>query len=94
MTADPTKPLRIETASSVVLLDTLQQYFHAFAHAIRADRAAGQACTAAFVDGLAGTMALVIAGGHGSKEDVLESTIAKLREAVDRDLRYQKAKLS
>jgi hypothetical protein len=94
MTNDPTKPLRFETAASIILADTLKQFFHTFAHVVRADRVAGKACTATMIDGLAGTMALVIAGGHGSKEDVLESTIAKLREAVDRDLRHQRAKLS
>ncbi len=94
MTTDPTKPLRFETASSLVARDLIAQFFHAFAHVIRGDRAAGKACTATMIDGLAGTMALVIAGGHGSKEDVLESTIAKLREAVDRDLQHQRKLLS
>jgi len=94
MIDDPTKGLRFEAAASLILKDTLVQYFHTFAHYIRADRRAGRDCTAAMIDGLAGVTALVIAGGHAPKEEVLESTIAKLREAVDRDLRYQKAKLS
>jgi len=41
--------------------------------------------TAAYVDGLAGAMALVIAGSHGSKEDIINATVTKLREAVDRE---------
>jgi len=61
-----------------------------FAFTIRTNRRAGQSVTAAYVDGLAGAMALVIAGSHGSKEDIINATVTKLREAVDRDLRHLK----
>lgn len=91
---DPTKPLRFEVAAKVILDDTFKRFFHTFSHYIRADRSAGQQCTASMIDGLAGTLSLVIAGGHGSKEEVLNSTIAKLRECVDRDLAHQRKKLS
>lgn len=80
--------LRIESAASVTARDMIQQHMHAFAHVIRTDRAAGQSTVAAYIDGLAGAAALVVAGGHGSRTDVIESTIAKLRECIDRDLRY------
>jgi hypothetical protein len=36
---------------------------------------------------LAGATALTIAGGHGSREQVIEAVIQSLRTGVDRDLR-------
>lgn len=80
--------LRIESAASVTARDMFKQHMAAFAHVVQRDRAAGQSTAAAYVDGLAGVVALVIAGWHGSREDVIEATIAKLREAIDRDLRF------
>jgi len=80
--------LRIESAASVILRDTIQQHMGVFAHVIRTDRAAGQSVAAAYIDGLAGAAALVIAGGHGSRADVIETTIKTLREAINRDLQH------
>lgn len=80
--------LKIETAASIVARDLIRQYMERFAFAIRRDRLTGQQVTAAFIDALAGAMALTIAGGHGSKEEVVNTAVAKLREAVDRDLQH------
>jgi hypothetical protein len=80
--------LRIESAASVTARDMIQKHVNIFAHVIRTDRAAGQSTVAAYVDGLAGVAALTIAGGHGSRADVIEATVARLREAIDRDLRH------
>lgn len=77
--------LRIESAASVTARDMIQQHMSAFAHIIRTDHAAGRSVVAAYIDGLAGAAALTIAGGH-SRTDVIEATVAKLREAIDRDL--------
>jgi hypothetical protein len=78
----------IESAASITLRDTITKHTHAFAHVIKADRAASQSTVSAYIDGLAGAAALTIAGGHGSREDIVDAVIAKLREAVDRDLRH------
>lgn len=80
--------LRIESAASVTARDMIQKHMSTFARAIRADRAASQSTVAAYIDGLAGATALTVAGGHGSRTDVIETTVAKLREAIDRDLRH------
>lgn len=80
--------LRIESAASVVARDMIQKHMHAFAHVIRTDRAASQSTVAAYVDGLAGAVALTIAGSHGSRTDVIEATIKALRTALDRDLQH------
>ena len=88
---DPTdgKPgLRIESAASITLRDTITEHMRVFSHVIRHDRAAGQSVTAAYVDGLAGAAALVIAGGHGSRDEVMQQLIALLQKNVDRDLRH------
>ncbi len=82
--------LTIETAAGVVARDMIRQYMENFAFRVRRNRAASQQVVAAYVDGLAGAVALTIAGGHGSKDDVVNATIAKLREAIDRDLAYLK----
>ena len=79
---------KIQSAASVVLRDEIQLHMKIFAPTIRHDRVAGQSVTAAYVDGLAGAVALVVAGGHGSRSDVVEATIKSLREAIDRDLTY------
>lgn len=80
--------LRVETAASVVLKQTMEQYFHAFAHVINQDRAAGKSVHAELTSALAGCVALMIAGGHGSIDDLMGGTVSKLREFVDRDLRH------
>lgn len=81
--------LSIESASSVIARDMIQKHMHAFAHVIRCDRVAGQSTAAAFIAGLAGTLALVIAGGHGqSRDEVLDAACKTLREAVNCDLQH------
>lgn len=81
-----TDGLRIESAASVILRDTIVKHMATFMHVIRHDRAANAGVVAAYVDGLAGAVALTIAGGHGSREDVMLATMEKLREAINRDL--------
>jgi hypothetical protein len=80
--------LKIEHAAAVTLRDAIRQHMATFAFVIRTDRRCGQDIVAAYVDGLAGAVALTIAGGHGSKEEVVNATVRKLREAVDRDLQH------
>lgn len=80
--------LKIETAASVTLRDAIRQHMQSFYFVIRGNRASSQAVVAAYIDGLAGAVALTIASGHGSKEDIVNATVTKLREAVDRDLRH------
>lgn len=82
-----TKPgLTIESAASVTLRDVLQQHMNAFGPAIARDRAASQSVVAAYIDGLAGAVALAIAGRQGYREDMILATIEKFRECVNRDL--------
>ena len=80
--------LSIETAAGVTARDMIMQHMAAFALVIRRDRLAGRGTIAAYVDGLAGAIALVVAGQHGSREDVVSATIHSLREAIDRDLMH------
>ena len=80
--------LRIESAASVILRDAIVKHMHVFGDTIRRDRAAGQSVTAAYIDGLAGAMALVVAGGHGSYNEVLDATVKTLREAMARDVQH------
>lgn len=80
--------LKIEHAAGIMARDAIRKYMEHFALVIRTNRRASKDAVAAYVDGLAGTMALTIAGGYGSKDDVVNATIAKLREAVDRDLTH------
>lgn len=82
--------LRIETAAAVTARDMISHHLSAFALAIRTDRHAGQTTVAAYIDGLAGAASLVIAGGHGSKDEVINNTISKLRDAIERDLKHLK----
>lgn len=92
---DPTdgKPgLRIETAAAVVARNTIHNYMSHYALTIRRDRAAGQGATAAFIDGLSGAMALVVAGGHASRDEVLAATCKKLSDALNRDLAHMDKK--
>lgn len=79
--------LRIESAAGITARDMITQHLKVFAHVIRADRAASQSTVAAYVDGLAGAIALTIAG-HGMREDVIETTLMVLRDAINRDLRH------
>jgi len=79
--------LTLETAASVVLRDTIQQHMAQFAHVIRTDKACGQAVSAAYIDGLAGALALIVAGGE-SREQVLLTVRITLESAVNRDLRH------
>ena len=80
--------MRLETAASVVLRDAIVRHMEQFAYVIRRDRACNAAVVAAYVDGLAGATALTIAGGHGSREQVIEAVVKSLRLAVDRDLQH------
>jgi len=80
--------LRVETAASFILRDMMQDYMAKFYVQIRTDRACGQAVSAAFIDGLAGATALVIAGGHASKEDAIYATVLAFKNALERDLSH------
>jgi len=80
--------LKIEPAAAITLRDMIRSHMQSFSFTIRTSRGAGQDVVAAYIDGLSGAMALTIAGGHGSKEDVVNTTVTKLRECVDRDLRH------
>jgi len=79
--------LRIESAASVTLRGTLKSHMEIFAHVIQHDHAAGQSVAAAYIDGLAGTLALIIAK-QGDAEGITDRTIKTLREAIQRDLRH------
>lgn len=83
--------LRVEAACSIIARHGVRQFFDTFALTVRRDRHAGQSTVAAYVDALAGAVALTVAGGHASKEEIVNATIIKLREAIDRDLRHIKA---
>lgn len=90
---DPTdgKPgLRIETAASVMLRDMILQHMTQFRVVISKDRAAGQAVVAAYIDGLAAAMALVIAGSHAGKQECADEVSKKLADALERDLKHLK----
>lgn len=80
--------LSIETAAGVTARDMIRQHLVAFGFAIRTDRTASQAAVAAYIDGLAGAIALTVAGRHGSREEVIDAAFMKLHEAIDRDLRH------
>lgn len=80
--------LKIEAAASIVARDLIEKHLSQFAHVVRHDRAVSQLVIAAYIDGIAGAVALTIAAGHGSKEEVLDTTIRKFYEAVNRDLQH------
>lgn len=82
--------LRIETAAGITARDMISQHLGAFSLSIRRDKLAARTTTAAYIDGLAGAVALTVAGKHGSRTEVVEATIASLRNAIDRDLRHLK----
>lgn len=83
-----TAGLRLETAASILARDMIEKHMHTFAHVVRLDKLASASTASAYIDGLAGVTALTVAGGHGSREQVIEATIKALRTAIDRDLRY------
>lgn len=85
---DVNKGLSIESAASVTLRDAVLTHMRTFGHAIRADRAAGKSVHAEYVNALAGTMALMIAGGQAAKDDIIAATHAKLVECIERDLKH------
>lgn len=85
------KGLRLEAAASITARDMITRHLTLFGPAIRRDRIAGQSTVAAYVDGLAGAAALVIAGGQGSQLEVIEGTIKSLKDAIQRDLKHLKA---
>jgi hypothetical protein len=80
--------LRLESGASVLARDMIQKHMEQFAHVIRLNRVAGQSTAAAYIDGLAGVLALTVAGGHASRDEVVSAAIQTLRECVDRDLRH------
>lgn len=82
------KGLSIESAASVTLRDTLESHMRTFNHVIRHDRVAGKSVHAQYVNALAGTMALMIAGGQAGRDDIIAVTMAKLVECIDRDLKH------
>ena len=57
------------------------------------DHAAGKSVHAEYVNALGGCMALMIAGGQCSREEVLEATATKLVECMERDLRLMGRRL-
>lgn len=79
--------LSIESAASVVLRDAIVKHMDVFAHVIRFDRVAGRSVHAEYVNGLAGAMALMIAGGQVSRDELIAATAEKLIECMERDLR-------
>jgi hypothetical protein len=80
--------LRIETAASYVLRDFIRQHMAQYGIAIRRDRLANAGVVAAYIDALAGAIALTIAGGHGSRDEVMNALGPKITEAIDRDLAH------
>ena len=82
--------LRLETAASVTAREIITSHVKAFYHILRHDRAAGQSTAAAYIDGLAGVVALAVAGGHASKEDAIYHTVRSFKEALERDLQHLK----
>lgn len=73
-----------------VARDWLRSYMASFSYAIRRERATSQTASGAMIDGLAGVVALTIAGGHDFKDEIVEATITALRTAIDRDLSHLK----
>lgn len=80
--------LRIETAASVLVRNFIHDHFSQFALVIKRDRAAAKSTHTEYVNGLAGVVALMVAAGHGSPEDIFNATVDKLREYVNRDLAH------
>jgi hypothetical protein len=68
--------------------DWVKGFMKSFAPSIRSEPATSEVTSALFIDGLAGVLALAIAGRQGSEQQIVDATIASLREAVKRDLRH------
>lgn len=88
---DPTDGLpglRLETGASILLRDLIQNHMQQFHHAIRRDKAASQSVLAAYVDGLAGAIALTAAGGLCSLDELFDDVSVRVRESVVRDLKH------
>jgi hypothetical protein len=85
--------LSIESAASVILRDATLKHMHTFAHVIQHDHVAGKSVHAEYVNALAGTMALMIAGGQCSRDDIIAGTATKLIECLERDLKMLGQKL-
>jgi hypothetical protein len=68
--------------------DWLENYMKSFAPHVRSERATSKIVSALFIDALAGTLALTIAGRQDSEEEILGAAIDSLRDAVRRDLRH------
>ena len=68
--------------------DWMKSFMKFFAPHIRSERATSRVASALFIDGLAATLALTIAGRQDSEEEITEAAIDSLREAVKRDLRH------
>jgi hypothetical protein len=80
--------LRLETAASVLARDAIQKHLLAFALVIRHDRTAALSTCTEYANGLAGVISLAVAGGFGSRDEILDMTIKQLREFVARDLAH------
>jgi len=70
----------------VIARDWLKNFMASFAHSIKTQRSTSIRASAAMIDGLAAVTALAIIGRHGSQDEIIESTIKRLRENIDRDL--------
>jgi glycine cleavage system pyridoxal-binding protein P len=68
--------------------DWIKNFMKSFASHIRSERATSKVASALFIDALAGTLALAIAGRQDSEEEILGAAIDSLRDAVKRDLRH------
>jgi hypothetical protein len=82
--------LKLESASAVVAKDMMAHHLGQYSLVIRGDRRCGQDTAGAYISGLAGVLALNIAAGHGSREEIEKAAIEKLRECITRDLHYIK----
>ena len=80
--------LSIETAASVLATEMIQNHVAQFVDVIMRDKAANRSVVAAYIDGLSAVVALSIMGRQGSKEDVTENVIQRLRENIERDLKH------
>lgn len=83
--------LRIEAAAGIVARDQITKHLTLFGPAVRGDRITAKSVVAAYIDGLAGAVALTIAGAHAAKDEVIEITVDDLRRAIERDLRHLRA---
>jgi hypothetical protein len=68
--------------------DWLRSFMKSFAKYVLAERATSRVASALFIDGLAGILALAIAGRHDSEEQIMDAAITALEHAVARDLRH------